>query len=103
MIARAYKTSEGFTVSYTQNGNQTNHHLKDEEEAKQKAFQVNYDYYFLNPEKLPKGIRINTSKEKFVFIVHLSGTQSKQIKESKDLGELIKNRKHLLKSLLKLH
>lgn len=96
--AKIYKTDYGYKINFL--GKELN--FKNEKEAKEKAIELNYDYFSQHTDKLPKGIIVDAANKRFRFFIRLDNKTLKHIKSSKDLNKLIEVRNHILKNLLDL-
>lgn len=75
---------------------------KNEKEAKAKAFELNFEYFSVNKDELPRGISIDTIDKRFRFFIRLNDGTVKYIKSSKDLQKLMDMRKYVILNLLDL-
>jgi hypothetical protein len=98
MNAKIYNKETYFQVFF--NGNWFS--LKSEKEAKEKAFELNFEYFKENKDKLPRGIRIDVADKRFRFFIRVNDNTVKYIKSSKDLQHLIDIRKYVILNLLEL-
>lgn len=98
MNAKVYKKETNYQVWFK--GNWTTH--KTEKEAIEKAFELDFDFYSKNKDKLPKGITIDISEKRFRLFIRLDHKRMKVIKSGKNLQDLIDIRKHILINLLDL-